>query len=275
VAASVSVSPRYWPIKVPPLETHGTAPLLASWFKTTRRIPGGGKRLSNLVGSNHHPEAKMLKTLMLSTTICGLMMTGAMAQQSDAGGTSSSPSATSSASTSGGAKFISAQSPNQWVFSKFKGTDVLGPDNAKIGDVDDVLFERDGKVLALVVGVGGFLGVGQKNVAIEMSAFQVVPGNTGSNSASGSGGGSGSGNTTSAASSSNDPTNVKLKVSWTKDQLKEAPDFQYYKSSTSTSSSGSGSTSGQRGGGTAAPGGSSGGMSPPSSGGSQPPAQRQ
>lgn len=186
----------------------------------------------------------MLKTLMLSTTICGLMMTGAMAQESTMGSASSGP------------KFISAQSPNQWVFSKFKGTDVLGPDDKKIGDVNDLVFERDGKINAVVVGVGGFLGVGQKNVAIEMSAFQVVPASTGSSSTT----------NTVSGNNSNDPTNVKLKVSWTKDQLKDAPDFQYYKSSTSTSSSGSGSTSGQRGG--------SGGMAPPA-GGSPPPAQRQ
>lgn len=184
----------------------------------------------------------MLKTLMLSTTICGLMMTGAMAQQSNMGSSSGSP------------KFITAQGPNQWVFSKFKGTDVLGQDNAKIGDVNDLLFEKDGKIQALVVGVGGFLGVGQKNVAIDMSAFQVVPASTGSSSTSNS-----------MSTSSNDPTNVKLKVSWTKDQLKNAPDFQYYKPSSSTSSSGTpSSTSGQR---------SGGGMAPPTGGTA--PAQRQ
>jgi hypothetical protein len=67
-------------------------------------------------------------------------------------------------------------------------------------------------------------------------------------------------------SSSNDPTNVKLKVSWTKDQLKDAPDFQYYKPASSTSSSDrSNSTSGQRGG--------PGTMAPPAGG--TPPAQRQ
>jgi PRC-barrel domain protein len=187
----------------------------------------------------------MLKTLMFSTAICGLMMTGAMAQQSNTGGSNMS-------SASASPKFISSQSANQWVFSKFKGTDVLGPDNAKIGDVNDLLFERDGKVQALIVGVGGFLGVGQKNVAIDMSAFQVVPASTGSSS------------TTSSMSSDNDPANVKLKVSWTKDQLKDAPDFQYYKSSASTSSSAKpSSTSGQRGG----------GMAPPAGGAA--PAQRQ
>jgi sporulation protein YlmC with PRC-barrel domain len=187
----------------------------------------------------------MLKTLMFSTAICGLMMTGAMAQQSNMGGSNMS-------SASASPKFISSQSANQWVFSKFKGTDVLGPDNAKIGDVNDLLFEKDGKIQALIVGVGGLLGVGQKNVAIDMSAFQVVPASTGSSS------------TTSSMSSDNDPANVKLKVSWTKDQLKDAPDFQYYKSSASTSSSAKpSSTSGQRGG----------GMAPPAGGAA--PAQRQ
>ena len=57
---------------------------------------------------------------------------------------------------------------------------MLGPDNAKVGDVSDVLFEKGGKILGLIVGVGGFLGIGEKNVAIDMSAFEVVPASTGS-----------------------------------------------------------------------------------------------
>jgi hypothetical protein len=54
-------------------------------------------------------------------------------------------------------------------------TDVLGPDNTKIGSVTDMLFDKSGKIDGLVVGVGGFLGIGAKNVAIDMSAFDVVP----------------------------------------------------------------------------------------------------
>jgi hypothetical protein len=68
----------------------------------------------------------------------------------------------------------------------------------------------------MVIGVGGFLGIGTKNVAIDMSAFNVVPSESGSKDNAPTG-------------SANDPTNVKLKVAWTKDQLKDAPDFQYYK----------------------------------------------
>jgi hypothetical protein len=109
------------------------------------------------------------------------------------------------------------------VFSKFKGTDVIGPDNAKVGDVSDMIFDKSGKVLGLVVGVGGFLGIGEKNVAIDMSAFEVVPADTGSST------------TGTAARGSNDLTDVKLKVSWNKDQLKNAADFQYYRAASQTS----------------------------------------
>src|SRR5262249_44982152 len=80
----------------------------------------------------------------------------------------------------------------------------------------------------LIVGVGGFLGIGEKNVAIDMSAFQPVPPETGSSTTGGGG----------SMSNSNDPTNVKLKVSWTKDELKSAPDFQYYKPPSKTTSGG-------------------------------------
>ena len=58
----------------------------------------------------------------------------------------------------------------------------------------------------------------------ETHLVQPVPADTGSSTAGGN----------SAVSSSNDPTNVKLKVSWTKDQLKSAPDFQYYKAPSRT-----------------------------------------
>src|SRR5258708_40233565 len=157
-------------------------------------------------------EATMLKKLMISAAVSALMVSGAMAQASP-------PAAKADAAPVDTAKFISSQSTDQWVFSKFKGSDVLGPDNAQVGNVNDLLFDKNGKILGLIVGVGGFLGSGEKSVAIDMSAFQAVPADTGSTA-----GGGGA-----AMSSNNDPTAVKLKVSWTKDQLKNAPDFQYYR----------------------------------------------
>ena len=157
----------------------------------------------------------MLKKLMTSAAVSTLMISGAMAQASPP----ASPPAKADAAPISDAKFLTAQNPDHWVFSKFKGTDVLGPDNLQVGGVTDILFDRNGKIIGMIVGVGGFLGIGEKAVAIDMSAFQVVPASAGSTTGAGG----------SAASSDNDPTNVKLKVSWTKDQLKNAPDFQYHK----------------------------------------------
>jgi sporulation protein YlmC with PRC-barrel domain len=155
----------------------------------------------------------MLKTLLISTAVSTLMVSGAFAQANPP----AHPPAAATTSPAASPKFVAKQSANQWAFSKFKGTDVLGPNNAHIGDVEDVLFDKNGKVEAVVVGVGGFLGIGEKNVALDMSAFQIVPASSNSNTAS------------------NDPNDIKLKVSWTKDQLKSAPAFEYYKAQANTS----------------------------------------
>ena len=50
---------------------------------------------------------------------------------------------------------------------------MLGPDNARIGSVNDLLFDGTGKIIGMVVSVGGFLGIGTKNVAIDVSAFNL------------------------------------------------------------------------------------------------------
>ena len=39
-----------------------------------------------------------------------------------------------------------------------------------MGDINDLVIDKDGKVSAIVVGVGGFLGIGEKNVAVPFSA---------------------------------------------------------------------------------------------------------
>ena len=49
------------------------------------------------------------------------------------------------------AQIVNSQKPDQWLASKFKGTDVIGADNEKIGDVSDILFDKTGKIEAFVV----------------------------------------------------------------------------------------------------------------------------
>lgn len=157
----------------------------------------------------------MLKKLMLTTAIGGLMISGAMAQSpAPAERSAPMPSATAPAdSTMGKAAVVTTQKPDQFLASKFKGTDVLGSDDKKIGDVSDILFDKDGKIEAFVVSVGGFLGMGAKDVALAPSSFQVMKG----------------------AENESD----KLKITMTQDELKQAANFEPYQAPRTTTGSGS------------------------------------
>jgi sporulation protein YlmC with PRC-barrel domain len=53
------------------------------------------------------------------------------------------------------------------------GADVIGADNENIGSVGDVIFGQDGRIRAVVVDVGGFLGIGARNVAVEFESIQL------------------------------------------------------------------------------------------------------
>ncbi len=155
----------------------------------------------------------MLKKVMITTALSTMMIGAAAAQTPSSSDTMTAPSATTAprAGTPGDAKFINSQATDQWLSSSFIGVDVIGPDDAKIGDVADILFDKNGNIVGYVVGVGGFLGLGAKNVALAPSSFQVMPANTGST-------------TGSASNTASD--DVKLKLNMTKDQLQQAAAFE-------------------------------------------------
>jgi sporulation protein YlmC with PRC-barrel domain len=140
----------------------------------------------------------MTKTLLALATASTLTLSMAMAQSP----MPPAPADTAASMTADSASVIAAQKPDEWLATKFRGTSVLGSDGAKIGSVDDILFERNGSIKALVIGVGGFLGIGAKDVAIPFKQFQVVSGTDGKADV--------------------------LTLSMTKDQLTDAQDFKPY-----------------------------------------------
>jgi sporulation protein YlmC with PRC-barrel domain len=71
-----------------------------------------------------------------------------------------------SGATTGQMQFYTNMSANQWRASKFVGVDIYGANNEKIGDVNDIIIDNQGNINAVVIGVGGFLGIGEKDVAI-------------------------------------------------------------------------------------------------------------
>jgi hypothetical protein len=163
---------------------------------------------------------EMIRMLLTTATVAALIGSGVYAQSEKPTGVAADATHSSSSP-----KFVSTQGADQWVFSKFKGTSVVGPDNANVGAVSDLLFDRTGKIAGVIVGVGGFLGIGAKNVAIDPSGFEVVP-ITGS-----------AGSANAPVAKTEDASAVKLKVALTKEQLMDAPKFQYYVPPVSASTS--------------------------------------
>jgi hypothetical protein len=164
----------------------------------------------------------MIKKFMLGAALGALMVSGALAQ-SPPSSTPASPSSPPAATASGSGKadLVTAQKPDQWLASKFKGTEVLGADDQKIGDVSDILFDKSGNIQAYVVSVGGFLGMGAKEVAIAPTSFTSV---AGQNGAAG-----------------------KLKVSMTKDELTTAQNFARYEPPRPATTTGTGTGTGGSG----------------------------
>jgi hypothetical protein len=161
-------------------------------------------------------------------------------------------------------QIVSQQQPGQWMASKLIGTTVVGANNESIGDVNDVLLDRNGQAVAVIIGVGGFLGIGEKDVAVSFNQLEFTSRNestartTGSTSASnqGSGAASGSGTTattgsgsgaTASATTNGVPDRIMVRMS--KQDLQNAPRFarvdqQRDTSSTGTTASGSRPTAG-------------------------------
>ena len=66
------------------------------------------------------------------------------------------------------------QPAGQWLAKQFIGQAVTNPTGERIGDINDLLFDKSGRIANVVVGVGDFLGIGEKNVAIPYSSLVIT-----------------------------------------------------------------------------------------------------
>ena len=69
--------------------------------------------------------------------------------------------------------FIEKQQAGEFLAHRLVGTKVLNAQADEIGDVKDVVIDKNGAVSAVVVGVGGFLGIPDKLVAVPLSAINI------------------------------------------------------------------------------------------------------
>ena len=125
-----------------------------------------------------------------------------------------------------------------WRASKLVGLNVYNDSNESLGSINDLLTDKGGDIKGVVIGVGGFLGVGEHLVAVPLDKVKFVEdpiAYTGASSAPTSGGARPSTNTTTTGAATTAPAAVK-KNPWypdhavfsaTKDQLKAMPEFKY------------------------------------------------
>ncbi|MGL4197031.1 MAG: PRC-barrel domain-containing protein [Allorhizobium sp.] len=146
---------------------------------------------------------KTLKTLAAAMLLSSTAMASfAVAQDAGTGATTTPPAATNGADTmtpapaapdaasgattgtmgtttqapaaSATGTYLTEQAENQISVNDFMGKAIYTSDNQSIGDINDLLVANDGGVVAAVVGVGGFLGIGEKNVAIPFDKITIT-----------------------------------------------------------------------------------------------------
>ena len=126
-----------------------------------------------------------------------------------------------------------------WRASKVVGLNVYNSQNENVGSINDLLTDKNGNIKAVVISVGGFLGMGARLVAVPFDKikFSTEPvAYTGTSSAAPGAGGAKPPSTTTTGSSSTSPATASKPNPWypdhavfeaTKDQLTKMPEFKY------------------------------------------------
>ena len=141
---------------------------------------------------------------------------------------------------------ITAPASGQWRTSKLIGVDVYNNNDEKIGDISELISDANGKIDTVVIGVGGFLGLGQSDVAVKFDQLKFVNEPVAQKSASTTSAPGASGTAMNPRPSSNTvgssttassepkmyPDHAVFNA--TKEQLKAMPQFKYSQSTASS-----------------------------------------
>jgi hypothetical protein len=132
----------------------------------------------------------------------------------------------------GGVAMQESQLKGDWRASKVVGLKVYNDNNENVGSINDLLLDKSGNIKAAVIGVGGFLGVGEHLVAVSFDKlkFNDQPVSyTGASNTSKPGSSTTTGSASSSTTSSKPnpwyPDHAVFNAS--KDDLKAMPEFKY------------------------------------------------
>ena len=134
----------------------------------------------------------MRKELQIATALAALLAAPVLAQNTPPAAPSTGaqqtapmpttphtppPAPTAAAPDSTGAagelRFVKAQQVEEMLSSTLLGTSVYNGENQSLGEINDILFDADGQLRTVVIGVGGFLGIAERDVAVPWKALGV------------------------------------------------------------------------------------------------------
>ncbi len=120
----------------------------------------------------------MRSKLLIGGLLASVMVLPALAQSTPpAPAKPAAPAATPApapAARSTTAATTPATQSGMWRTSKLIGLNVYNDQNEKLGDISEILLDKSGKVDGVVIGVGGFLGMGQHDIKVDMAKLKFV-----------------------------------------------------------------------------------------------------
>lgn len=140
-----------------------------------------------------------MRTMLLGTILLAASATFALGQTEATDPSAPKPAAPATLANDLRPTFV-AQTPADMVASKLIGLTIQNGAGETIGEIADVVLDEKSTVKSWVVGVGGFLGIGTKYVAIDPSALKLTRA---------------------------DEKTMKASIDTTKDQLRAAPEYVY------------------------------------------------
>ena len=166
----------------------------------------------------------------ITTTLAGTALLAAVASAQTPTTTADRPNTASTNTTT----LSDSSLQGDWRASKVVGLNVYNDNNDSVGTINDLLMDKSGNIKAVVLGVGGFLGVGEHLVAVPFNKVKFVDTRvpstaaTSSNSPSSPSTTGSTSTSTSAATSKSNPWYPDHAVfNATKDELKAMPEFKY------------------------------------------------
>lgn len=121
---------------------------------------------------------------------------------------------------------------DNWRASKLMGLNVYNEANEKLGDINELLVDKSGKINAVVIGIGGFLGMGEHDIAVSMDKLKFVEepvrtSSTGNSTTTRETTTTGAASTSTSSRNTNDWVPDHAVMSGNKEQLKALPQFKY------------------------------------------------